>query len=107
MKRLTLLGMLLFVAGCGRSAVPPGYLEAVQLLNLESDELHRAVLWNDYVQTTFVPERPYPFVGENIRGVAPNTPEEAANELKKATDYLAKQRTRVERARKLRDAADF
>ena len=117
MKPLALIGILLAVAGCQKAAsltssAPSthgpsnAYLDAVQLLDAESSELARAAGWNDYVTSAFLPDGFYPFEGQNLRGVAPKTKEEAAQEVKKAADYLAKQRQRVERARSAREAAD-
>jgi hypothetical protein len=116
MKRLALIGTLLLVAGCQHSqssdnlseghSQSSDYLRAVQLLDAESNELQKAYFWSEYVKTAFLPDGFYPFEGENLRGVAPKTKEEAAEEVQKASEYLAKQRLRVERARQAREAAE-
>lgn len=106
MKRLALLGMLLLVAGCQQHSTSSSYLEAAQLLEVESAELQRVANWHDYVRTAFLPDGFYPFEGDNLRGIIPKTKEEAAEIVQKAAENLARQRQRVERARKARDAAD-
>jgi hypothetical protein len=105
MKRLALLGIFLLVSGC-QQATSSSYLQAVQLLDAETQELERAYIWNNYVKAAFLPDGFYPSEADNIRGVVPKTKEEAAEEVQKAVDYLTKQRARVERARQAREAAD-
>jgi hypothetical protein len=88
--RWALLGVLLCVAGCQQQSSKSAYLESLQVLDMESHELERAVGWHDYVKTTFLPDGFYPFEQNNVRGVAPKTKEEAAEEVQKAVDYLAR-----------------